>query len=171
MGLQIRCYVEGVQEFLDLYGDENITVEVSTAEIQDITKKNSTFSQEFKVPGSKTNNRVFEYFFDLNTEYLSFNPKKKFEADLLYDGYEVYNGYVRLNSVSINKLEKIYSITFYTGVGDLVSNIGDKGLCEVDTTSLNHSLYRHRTPTLQSQSLLQLPTTLRHCRCQRLVVR
>ena len=145
MGLQIRCYVEGVQEFLDLYGDENITVEVSTAEIQDITKKNSTFSQEFKVPGSKTNNRVFEYFFDLNTEYLSFNPKKKFEADLLYDGYEVYNGYVRLNSVSINKLEKIYSITFYTGVGDLVSNIGDKGLCEVDTTSLNHSLYEDGT--------------------------
>ena len=31
--------------------------------------------------------------------------KKKFEADLIYDGYELYNGYVRLNSVSINKID------------------------------------------------------------------
>jgi hypothetical protein len=145
MGLQIRCYVEGIQEFIDLYDDENITAEISFAEIQDITKKNSTFSQEFRVPGSGNNNQIFDYFFDINTEYLSFNPKKKFEADLMYDGYEIYNGYIRLNSVSINRLEKIYSITFYTGVGDLVSNIGDKGLCEVNTSSLNHSLYEDGT--------------------------
>jgi len=141
MGLQIRTYVEGKQEFIELYGNENIDMEVSFAEIQDITKKNSAFTKEFKVPGSKNNNYIFNYFFDINQVFTDWNPKKKFEADLIYDGYELYNGYVRLNSVSINKLEKIYSITFYSAVGDLVANIGDKALCEVDTSSLNHSLY------------------------------
>jgi len=141
MGLQIRTYVDGNQEFIELYGNEDIDMEVSFAEIQDITKKNSAFTKEFKVPGSKNNNYIFNYFFDLNQTFTDWNPKKKFEADLIYDGYELYNGYVRLNSVSINKIEKVYSITFYSAVGDLVANIGDKALCNVDTSSLNHSLY------------------------------
>lgn len=141
MGLQIRCYIDGNQEFIDLYGNESISMDVSFAEIQDITKKNSAFTKEFKVPGSKNNNYIFNYFFDINQVFTDWNPKKKFEADLIYDGYELYNGYVRLNSVSINKIEKVYSITFYSAVGDLVANIGDKALCNVDTSSLNHSLY------------------------------
>jgi len=144
-GLQIRTYVNGNQEFIDLYSNENISMEVSFAEIQDISKKNSAFTKEFKVPGSKNNNFIFNYFFDINTIALDWNPKRKFDADLLYDGYELYNGYVRMNSVSINKTEKIYSITFYSAVGDLASNIGDKGLCDVDTSSLNHSLYEYNT--------------------------
>lgn len=141
MELQIRTYVDGNQEFIDLYDDERIDLEVSFAEIQDIRKKNSSYSREFKVPGTKNNNYIFNYFFDLNQVFTDWNPKKKFAADLMYNGYELYNGYVRMNSVSINKIEKIYSITFYSAVGDLVANIGDKALCNVDTSSLNHSLY------------------------------
>jgi len=138
MGLQIRTYVNGEQKYLELYGNEDIDIEVSFAEIQDITKKNSAFTKEFRVPGSKNNNDIFNYFFDINSVYLDWNPKKKFEADLLYDGFEIYNGYVRMNSVSINKTEKIYSISFYNAVGDVVANIGDKSLCEVDTTPVNY---------------------------------
>jgi hypothetical protein len=47
MGLQIRTYVDGNQEFIELYGNEDIDMEVSFAEIQDITKKNSAFTKEF----------------------------------------------------------------------------------------------------------------------------
>ena len=140
-GLQIRTYVNGNQEFIELYGNEDITIDVSFAEIQDITKKNSAYTKEFKVPGTKNNNYIFNYFYDINQVFTNWNPKKKFEADLLYDGYELYNGYIRLNSVSINKLEKVYSVSFYSSVGDLAANIGDKALCNIDTSSLNHSLY------------------------------
>lgn len=140
MGLQIRTYVNGNQEFIELYGNEDIDLEVSFAEIQDITKKNSAFTKEFKVPGTKNNNYIFNYFFDINSVYLDWNPKKKFEADLIYDGYELYNGYIRMNSVDINKIEKTYSITFYSAVGDLVANIGDKGMCDIDTTEINYYL-------------------------------
>ena len=138
MGLQIRCYVDGNQEFIDLYGDERINIETSFAEIQDITKKNSAFTHEFKVPGTNNNNYIFDYFFDINTVYLNWNPQRKFEADLLYNGYELFNGFIRLNSVDINIKEKIYSITFYNGVGDLAANIGDKFLRQLDLSSLSH---------------------------------
>jgi hypothetical protein len=141
MGLQIRTYVDGQQKYLDLYGDENVTIDVSFAEIQDITKRNSAFTQEFKVPGSNNNNQIFNYFFDINSVALDWNPKRKFEAALIYDGYEIFNGNIRLNMVTIDVREKIYSVTFYSEVGDLAANIGDKALCNVDTSSLNHSLY------------------------------
>jgi hypothetical protein len=150
MNLQIRTYVNGEQEFIDLYNDEEINMEVAFAEIQDITKKNSAFSKEFKVPGTKNNNYIFNYFFDFNTVYLNWNPNKKFEADLLYDGYELFNGYIRMNSVSVNKLEKVYSITFYNGVGDVVANIGDKFLREVDLSDLSHPFTQN--VYLQSQA-------------------
>lgn len=141
MGLQIRAYVGNNQEYIDLYPDESISMDVSFAQVQDITKKNSPYSKEFKVPGSKNNNQIFNYFFDLNSIFVDWNPQAKFEADLLYDGYVIYTGYVRLNNVSINKTEKVYSITFYTAVGDLVANIGDLAMCNINTSSLNHSLY------------------------------
>ncbi len=148
MGLQIRTYVNGNQEFIDLYGDENIIAEVSFAEIQDITKKNSAFTQSFKVPGSKNNNMIFDYFFDINSVYLTWNPIKKFEADLLYDGYEIYNGYVRMESVVINGIEKEYNITFYNGVGDVAANIGDKFMNQLDLSHLTHPF----TPDVYLQS-------------------
>jgi hypothetical protein len=138
MGLQIRCYVDGNQEFIELYGNEDISIETSFAEIQDITKKNSAFTREFKVPGTNNNNYIFNYFFDINSVFLTWNPQKKFEADILYNGYELFNGYIRLNSVDINIKEKIYSITFYNGVGDVAANIGDKFLRQLDLSSLNH---------------------------------
>lgn len=153
----IRCYVEGRQEFIDLYPDERIEIEISFAEIQDIAKKNSAYTKEFKVPGSKNNNYIFNYFYDINQVFTNWNPKKKFEADLIYDGYEIYNGYVRLNSVTINKREKVYSITFYSAVGDLAANIGDKALCNVDTTSLDHDFYELGQEVLFDPSLSYFP--------------
>ena len=159
LGLQIRCYVNGQQQFIELYGNDRINLDVSFAEVQDITRKNSAYSQEFRVPGSKRNNLIFDYFFDINAVALDFNPKLKFEADILYNGFEIYNGYIRLNSVTINKLEKVYSVTFYTQVGDLASNIGDKGLCEIDTSSLNHDLYE--TPFLTEDPSLHNPDIIK----------
>jgi hypothetical protein len=154
MGLQIRTYVAGQEKYIDLYGNEDITIEVSFAEIQDITKKNSAFTKEFRVPGSNNNNDIFNYFFDINAIALDWNPKRKFEAQLIFNGYELYAGNIRMNQVTIIKTEKVYTITFYAEVGDLSANIGDKSLCNVDTSSLNHSLYDFYT----AQTLLQDPS-------------
>ena len=154
MGLQIRCYVEGQQRYIDLYENENVSIDVSFAEIQDITKKNSAYTKEFKIPGTNNNNDIFNYFFEVNSVPLDWNPKRKFEASLIYNGYELFTGNIRLNMVTIVIKEKIYSVTFYAEVGDLSSNIGDKALCNIDTSSLNHSLYDAFT----SQALLFDPS-------------
>lgn len=138
MNIQIACVVNGNTEYIELYGNEAFTMDLSFAEIQDITKKNSAYTKELNVPGSKQNNYIFNYFFDINQVPLDFTPSKKFEASVLYNGYVITSGYIRLNSVNVNKTEKIYNITFYNGVGDVAANIGDKYLYDLDLSYLNH---------------------------------
>jgi hypothetical protein len=138
MNLQISCIVNGNTEYIELFGNEAFTMDISFAEIQDITKKNSSYSKDLNVPGSKNNNYIFNYFFDFNQVPLDFIPNKKFEASVLYNGYVIMQGYIRLNNVVINGIEKTYNITFYNGVGDVASNIGDKFMAQLDLTHLEH---------------------------------
>jgi hypothetical protein len=110
--LQIRTTVNNENIFLDLYKNEPIVLSLSFAELQDITKKNSAFSKSFSLPGSKKNNQVFNFFFDLNAIPTTFNPNDKFEASLLWDGMEILTGNIRLNGASISDGEIIYQVTF-----------------------------------------------------------
>jgi hypothetical protein len=136
--LQIRVIVEGRQKFLDLYKDEPILLNVAAAEIQDITKKNSGYSKQFILPGTKFNNEVFNFYYDLNALPTTFNPNNKFEATLLWQGYEILTGYIRLNSVSMDKGDNMYNVTFYNQIGDLAANIGDKFLFDLNLDHLSH---------------------------------
>lgn len=154
MSLQIRTTVGNKIKFLDLFKDEPVLINLSFAELQDITKKNSAYSKQFSLPGSKKNNEIFNFFYDLNAIPTDFNPNNKFEAIMMWDGYEILQGYIRLNSVSIDKDDIIYSVTFYNQVGDLMANVGDKFLYDLDLNYLNHPytqdviLYSQLDPTL-----------------------
>jgi hypothetical protein len=138
MNLQIACVVNGNTEYIELFGNEAFTMDISFAEIQDVTKKNSAYSKELNVPGSKQNNYIFNYFFDLNQVPLNFTPTKKFEASVLYNGYVIASGYIRLNNVVVTGIEKTYNITFYNGVGDVAAQIGDKFMAQLDLSHLDH---------------------------------
>lgn len=138
MSLQIRAFVQGTPKFLDLYKDEPVLLSLSFAELQDITKKNSTFSKAFSVPGSQRNNEIFNFFYDLNSVPVTFDPNNKFDAQLLWDGYEILQGHIRLNGVSINNDEIIYQVTFYNQVGDLAANVGDKFLRNLNLSGISH---------------------------------
>lgn len=136
--LRILTTIDNENIFLDLYKNEPVLLSLSFAELQDITKKNSNFSKAFSLPGSKKNNQVFNFFYDLNSIPTDFNPNNKFNATLMWDGYEIMVGYIRLNGVTIADNEIIYQVTFYNQVGDLMANIGDKFLFDLDLSYLSH---------------------------------
>ena len=138
MSLQIRTIIGSDLVFLDLFQNEPMTMSFSFAEIQDITAKNSAFSQSFNLPGSKTNNEVFDYYYDVNSVPTNFNPNTKFPAIITWDGQEIIQGNLRLESVTINDGDITYSVTFYNQVGDLAANIGDKFLIETNLSHLDH---------------------------------
>jgi hypothetical protein len=138
MSLDIRTLVSGRHKYLDLFDDEDILMSFSFAEIQDITSKNSAYSKSFTIPGTKNNNDIFNYFYNLNSTPLDFDPNNKFDASLLWDGYEILFGNIRLDGVVIQGDDFTYQITFYNQVGNLAANIGDKFLRQTDLSHLSH---------------------------------
>lgn len=139
--LQLRTTLNGENKIIDFYGDEDIKVSISYAEIEDITRKNSVFTLSFKLPGSKNNNDIFNHYYDFNALTLDYEARRKFESELIQDGMILYEGFLRLESVSRIVDEIIYSVTFYNQVGDVVSNIGDKYLGDLDLDDLGFSGY------------------------------
>jgi len=137
--LQIRTTINGELRYLDLYGDEDVKIDIAFAEVQDITKKNSNFSESFKVPGSKNNNDIFNHFYEFDASMIDYDPRQKFDCEMMLDGISVYSGYLRLNGSTRDKEEVIYDVTFYSEVGNLVANIGDKMLADIDFSNLSHT--------------------------------
>lgn len=135
--LQIETYINNELRFIDLFDEEKINMSVSFAEVQDITKKNSTFSQSFKVPGSKNNNDIFNHYYDFSASIFEYNPLDKFDAQITNNGYIIYDGYIRLNGVSSVENDITYDITFYSEIGNVIANIQDKFLSDLDLTDLN----------------------------------
>lgn len=138
MALQIITTIGAERRELDLYGDQPLLLNFSFAEIQNITTKNSAFSQSFQIPGTKNNNEIFNYYYDISSIPFSFNPNQKFPAILTWDGQEVLQGNMRMESAAVINDETIYNVTFYNQVGDLAANIGDKFLVDTDLTHLDH---------------------------------
>lgn len=138
MSLRIFTTIQGEQKYLDLYDNEPLLFNFSFAEIQDITQKNSAFSQTFIIPGTKKNNEIFNYYFDVNQVPIDYDPNKKFPAIISWDGTEVLEGYIRLDGVTITNDEVEYSVVFYDQIGNLAANIGDKFLADTELSGLSH---------------------------------
>lgn len=136
--LQIRTIINSQIKYLDLFDDEDITIDYSFAEIQDITSKNSTFSKSFSLPGSKNNNDIFQHYYDVNSSMTDYDIRNVFEASLMFNGMEVIKGYLRLENVAIDVNNITYNVVFYSNVGLLTSNIGDKVLADIDFAELDH---------------------------------
>lgn len=136
--LQLKTFINQELVYLDLFDNEDIQIDYSFAEIQNITAKNSSFSRTFSLPGSKTNNDVFQHYYDLNTSLTDYDVRDAFDAILTYDGYDIFEGYIRLENVSITNKEVIYNVTFYAQIGTLAARLGDKVLADVPFSGLAH---------------------------------
>jgi hypothetical protein len=138
MMLQLRTTINGELRYIDLFEDEDIFADYSFAEIQDITQKNSTFTKSFSIPGSKNNNDIFQHYYDFNSALTDYDIRDIFPATFQYDGYDIFQGYIRLESVTIEVKNVIYNVVFFSEVGRLSANIGDKVMRDMDFTELNH---------------------------------
>jgi len=135
---------------MDMFEDSDFKLNMSFAEIQDITKRSSTYSRSFYAPGSKHNNDVFQHFFNLNSSFTDYDVRKKMNAVLTYDGYEIMDGYLRLEFVNVENTDVIYNLTFYSEFGNLIANIGDKLMYDLDLSDLDHP---YNSPQIALSSL------------------
>ncbi len=119
-------------EYLDLYDDIPIKINKSFAELQDIASRNSDYSVNLLLPGSKKNNRFFEGFYDVDIDTFYFNANNRVECNVILDSKSLFKGYLRLNKVNIMDSKVEYDVTLYSEMGNLYGKIGNNLLKDLN---------------------------------------
>ena len=141
MKRNIQIYVEGVK--LDLFDDENIEVNSTIQNIQDISKVFSDFSQSFTIPATKNNNTIFHHWY--NNEVYSYsgvqfdvNQRKSAKIDINLTPFR--SGKIQLEKVNLVKGKpESYQLTFYGDITSLKDKFLEENLTDLDLSSLDHN--------------------------------
>jgi hypothetical protein len=127
-------------EELDMFDFESIELTSSIQQIRDIGSVFTDFSQEFSVPASVNNNRIFTHYY--NTNLLNqFDARIKRKGLITINNLTFREGYIRLSEVKLkNQKASSYSVTFF---GELVNLKQVLGEDELKDLGLGLSKYNH----------------------------
>jgi hypothetical protein len=133
---KVDIYVNNVR--LDIFQDEEISINLSVQNVQDISKVFTDFTQGFTVPASATNNAVFSYYYR-NDIVGAFDGRLRAEARIEINSLPFRTGVVELENVQLKGTEPYaYTMTFYGDVVTLVDLFGEDYLYDVDFSDYNH---------------------------------
>jgi len=102
-------------------------------------KRLSDYSKTLTIPEGKLVNQIFEHAFDVNVDFLTFNPNLKTSYQILQDGVLVIDGYCQLLSIKDVDGLVTYEIAATGKVGNLFEKIKDKYLQDLDLSALDHT--------------------------------
>lgn len=128
---------------VDLDTNFKVQLNYSIAEIQDISKKNSNYSKQFKIAGTKNNHTLFKNIFEINNDS-EYDPNKKVDAQLLNNTLPILCGYLQLKKINHNLKNEIidYECVMYGGAANLLSAINGSYLSDLDFSFYDHQ-YNH----------------------------
>lgn len=132
--MKAQLYIDG--ERVELFQDELITVNSSVANIQDISKVFSDYSQTFNVPATPSNNRIFEHWYQ--TDVLpNIDSRLRRDAFIEVQLIPFRYGKIQLNEAVIRGGRVVsYSLTFYGSLTSLKDRFGEDELKDLDYSSV-----------------------------------
>ena len=124
---------------IDMDRTVNVILNDAIKDAKDVGKVLTAYSQNFKVPASKTNNKAFRYFYSHNA-LNGFDARRKHEAIIKVNGYDFKKGYIKLNNVSLSDNKPIsYDIQFFGELASLKDILGQDELKELmSLNQFNH---------------------------------
>ncbi len=133
---KLQVYIEGVR--VELFEDENISLNQSIQNLKDISKVFTDFTQSFTVPASTINNPVFEHWYNADIDD-GFNAKVRKDAALELNYMPFKTGKMELNGAKLkNGIPHAYNITFYGDLINLTDLFGDDLLSDLDLSAYDH---------------------------------
>lgn len=140
-----RIYLEGFGN-VDLYDNVPVSLNYSVAEIQDISKKNTSFSKTIVLPGTKNNNELLGQLFDVSVSNSNFDINRKVPCTIYGADIVLMKGYFRL--VAINKVSPTsiggeelieYEVLVFDQTTDFYDKLSDRLLSDLDFSQYNHT--------------------------------
>jgi len=112
----------------DLFEDESITITDTLLNLKDIGKVFTPFSQQFNLPASKTNNKLFRHYENQNV-LNSFDARFKHDAVIKLNGIDYKKGKIQFKSVSLkDNKPHAYKVVFFGDAVVLKEIVGDTTL-------------------------------------------
>ena len=123
---------------LDIFQDEEITINLSVQNIQDISKVFTDFTQGFTVPASPINNAIFSHYYRTDISG-SFDGRLRQPARIEINSLPFRTGVVQIENVQLKGTEPYaYTITFYGDVVNMTDLFGDDYLYDLDFSDYDH---------------------------------
>jgi hypothetical protein len=132
---KLQLFIEGVE--VDLFKDEIVTVNSSVANVQDISKVFSDFSQSFLVPASPRNNAIFEHWYESDV-VPTIDQNLRRDAFIEIETMPFRVGKIQLNEAVIKDGQVVsYSLNFFGALTSLKDRFGELTLAELDYSSIS----------------------------------
>ena len=130
---------------LDMFSDESVTITDTIKNTKDISKVFTPFSQQFNVPASKHNSKLFRHYED-NDVVNSFDARFRVDALIKLNGTDYKKGKLRLNSVTMkdNKAHA-YKLVFFGETIELKDILGEDDLSRLEFPSSLNFAYDYAT--------------------------
>lgn len=121
---------------IDLFEDVPITLTIQQNDLTNLTTRRVPYSRTILIPDTSNNAILFEHYFEING--VEFNPLQKIPCVVQYRGTDIFQGIMRLNSVTTSTEERIYEIFILGEVGDFAADFRNLDLQDLDWVDLNH---------------------------------
>ena len=125
-------------EQIDLFEDIPITLTIQQNDLTNLTARRVPYSRTILIPDTSNNARVFEHYYEINAE--EFNPLQRLPVTVQYRGTDIFQGIMRMNSVTTSSLERVYEIFIFGEVADFTSAFQNLELQDLNFTDLVHEL-------------------------------
>ena len=126
----IQLYIEG--ERVDMFADESVNITQTIQNVKDISKIFTDFSKTFTLPASKTNNKIFEHYYNYNIVN-GFDARTKKNSYIELNHKPFRKGKIKLEGVDLKENKPYaYRITFFGNTVDLKDLLGEDTLSSLD---------------------------------------
>lgn len=147
---KVELFINNV--IVDLTEDVTIPLTFSIADIRNPDKRNTSFSKTIRVPGTKSNNTLFTYIFEINRITQTSNPLINFQPDfnanlkasalLFVDSIQQFKGIAQLVSIKNNNDSYEYEIVLFGDLSNIITEFGSKLLSDLDLSEYDHEYTR-----------------------------
>jgi hypothetical protein len=135
----IELYINNTR--VDLFEDESVSITDSIQNVRDISKIYTAFSQQFNLPASKTNNKLFKHYYNYEIDN-GFDARYKAIAEIKLNGVTYKKGKIRLNSVDLkNNAPYSYKVVFFGDTVELKDLLADLYLSGLNYDSSTEFTY------------------------------
>ncbi len=144
--IETTLYIDDVK--VDMFPGTNLTFNDSIKKTTDVANVSTSFTRQFKLPASKTNNKLFQHYYNTLIRN-GFDSRRKHDALIKLNGADFRKGYIKLNGVELeNNKAKSYSSQFFGEMSSIKERMGDDML--EDLTYLARYNHDYNQATVKS---------------------